>query len=53
MPLVQLDALSTIIRNFPKLIKELEKANKLKALELKQKCTGKLDPAEVDAIVNN
>lgn len=53
MQLIQLDALSTIIHNLPKLLKELEKANQLKALELKQKCTGKLDLAELDAIISN
>lgn len=35
MPQIQVDALMTIVHQLPNLVKQLEIANKLKALELK------------------
>ena len=36
MPQIQIDVLASMYRNLPKIADELEKMNKLKALELKQ-----------------
>lgn len=56
MPQYQLDALSALCKNLPKVANELEKMNKLKALELKLKFHGMVEPvpewvAEVDEIL--
>ena len=37
MPQIQIDVLASMYRNLPKIADELEKMNKLKALELKLK----------------
>ena len=37
MPQIQIDALASMYHNLPKIADELEKMNKLKALELKLK----------------
>lgn len=44
MPRIQLDALTALARNLPNLCKELEKMNKLKALELKLKFHASVQP---------
>lgn len=56
MPKIQLDALTTLCSSLPKIADELEKMNKLKALELKLKFHGTAEPvpgwvAEVDEIL--
>ncbi len=58
MPQIQLNALTTLCRSLPKIADELEKMNKLKALELKLKFHGTVEPvpewvAEVDEILNH
>ena len=56
MPQIQIDALYSLCRDLPKIADELEKMNKLKALELKLKFHGTVEPvpewvAEVDEIL--
>lgn len=53
---IQLDALTILCNSLPKMANELEKMNKLKALELKLKFHGTVEPvpewvAEVDEIL--
>ena len=56
MPQIQIDALYSLCHDLPKIADELEKMNKLKALELKLKFHGTVEPvpewvAEVDEIL--
>ena len=56
MPQIQIDALYSLCHDLPKIANELEKMNKLKALELKLKFHGTVEPvpewvAEVDEIL--
>lgn len=44
MPQIQIDVLSSMYRNLPKIADELEKMNKLKALELKLKLGEMAEP---------
>lgn len=57
MPQIQIDALASMYHNLPKIADELEKMNKLKALELMLKFHGTIEPvpewvAEVNKILN-
>ncbi len=56
MPKTQLDAFFALCKSLPKIASELEKMNKLKALELKLKFHGTVEPVpgwvtEVDEIL--
>lgn len=44
MPQIQMDAYLTLVRQLPEIAKQMEIANKLKALELKLKFHGMVEP---------
>ena len=52
MPQIQIDALVSMYHNLPKIADELEKMNRLKALELKLKLNEmvKIDPELLDEV---
>ena len=52
MPKIQLDAFFALCKSLPKMANELEKMNKLKALELKLKLNEmvKIDPELLDEV---
>lgn len=56
MPRIEEDAYATLIRQLPKLVKELHIANQLKALELKAKTLNDwsaISPEMIDYIVED